>query len=108
DSKYVMRITHNTTQCPDHSRRQISGGRCAAGPSRGVHETGCCANCHHSWKSGRGHAFAMHLRWYIDAGRNAGAKHDSVTKPDTILVVGGQPGPDLWKVSKGDHAPWIL
>ncbi len=27
---------------------------------------------------------------------------------DTILVTGEQPGPGLWKVSKGDHTLWIL
>lgn len=27
---------------------------------------------------------------------------------DTILITGEQPGPGLWKVSKGDHVLWIL
>ncbi len=27
---------------------------------------------------------------------------------ETILVVGEQPGPGLWKVSRGDHVLWIL
>ena len=27
---------------------------------------------------------------------------------DTIVVAGRQPGPGLWKVSKGDHVLWIL
>lgn len=27
---------------------------------------------------------------------------------ETVLVTGEQPGPGLWKVSKGDHALWIL
>jgi hypothetical protein len=27
---------------------------------------------------------------------------------ETILVTGDQPGPGLWKVSKGDHVLWIL
>ena len=27
---------------------------------------------------------------------------------DTIVVAGRQPGPGLWKVSKGDHVMWIL
>ncbi|MBO9664111.1 TraB/GumN family protein [Dokdonella sp.] len=27
---------------------------------------------------------------------------------DTVLVTGEQPGPGLWKVSKGDHVLWIL
>ncbi len=27
---------------------------------------------------------------------------------DTIVVTGAQPGPGMWKVSKGDHVLWIL
>jgi len=27
---------------------------------------------------------------------------------DTVLVTGEQPGPGLWKVSKGDHVMWVL
>jgi hypothetical protein len=27
---------------------------------------------------------------------------------ETILVLGEQPGPGLWKVSKGDHVMWVL
>jgi hypothetical protein len=27
---------------------------------------------------------------------------------DTVVVTGSQPGPGLWKVSKGDHVLWIL
>lgn len=27
---------------------------------------------------------------------------------DTVLVTGTQPGPGMWKVSKGDHVLWIL
>ncbi len=27
---------------------------------------------------------------------------------ETVLVTGEQPGPGLWKVSKGDHVLWIL
>lgn len=30
------------------------------------------------------------------------------TTLDTIVVAGRQPGPGLWKVSKGDHVMWIL
>jgi TraB/PrgY/gumN family len=30
------------------------------------------------------------------------------TTLDTVLVTGEQPGPGLWKVSKGDHVLWIL
>lgn len=31
-----------------------------------------------------------------------------VTRLDTVLVTGEQPGPGLWKVSRGDHVLWIL
>jgi hypothetical protein len=27
---------------------------------------------------------------------------------DTVLVLGEQPGPGLWKVSKGDNVMWVL
>src|SRR5262245_41645988 len=27
---------------------------------------------------------------------------------DAVVVTGEQPGPGLWKVSKGDHVLWIL
>ena len=30
------------------------------------------------------------------------------TTLDTVLVTGEQPGPGLWKVSRGDHVMWIL
>lgn len=30
------------------------------------------------------------------------------TTLDTVLVTGEQPGPGLWKVSRGDHVLWIL
>ncbi len=29
-------------------------------------------------------------------------------EPETLLVVGEQPGPGMWKVSKGDHVLWII
>jgi hypothetical protein len=32
----------------------------------------------------------------------------ATTTLDTVLVTGEQPGPGLWKVSKGDHVLWIL
>ena len=35
------------------------------------------------------------------------APHETTTL-DTVLVTGEQPGPGLWKVSKGDHVLWIL
>ncbi len=35
------------------------------------------------------------------------APSDAVSM-DTIVVAGAQPGPGLWKVSKGDHVLWVL
>lgn len=32
----------------------------------------------------------------------------ATTTLETVLVTGEQPGPGLWKVSKGDHVLWIL
>ncbi|GAA0723342.1 TraB/GumN family protein [Dokdonella soli] len=32
----------------------------------------------------------------------------SVTQLDTLVVSGVQPGPGMWKVSKGDHVLWVL
>jgi uncharacterized protein YbaP (TraB family) len=36
------------------------------------------------------------------------ASPQDATTLDTVLVTGEQPGPGLWKVSKGDHVLWIL
>lgn len=36
------------------------------------------------------------------------ANTDKVIDLDTVVVTGSQPGPGLWKVSKGDHTLWIL
>lgn len=33
---------------------------------------------------------------------------DQVINLDTVVVTGAQPGPGMWKVSKGDHTLWIL
>ena len=33
---------------------------------------------------------------------------DKVVDLGTVVVTGSQPGPGLWKVSRGDHALWIL
>ncbi len=38
---------------------------------------------------------------------NATPSADATTL-DTVMVTGEQPGPGLWKVSRGDHALWIL
>ncbi len=36
------------------------------------------------------------------------ATHTPVGVPEEVLVVGEQPGPGLWKVTKGSHTVWIL
>ena len=41
------------------------------------------------------------------ADEKAASPQDTTTL-DTVLVTGEQPGPGLWKVSKGDHVLWIL
>src|SRR5689334_11336765 len=33
---------------------------------------------------------------------------ESAPELDTFVVSGEQPGPGLWKVSKGDHVMWVL
>src|SRR5262245_33650655 len=33
---------------------------------------------------------------------------ESKTELETFVVSGEQPGPGLWKVSKGDHVMWVL
>ena len=33
---------------------------------------------------------------------------DGVLELDTMVVTGAQPGPGMWKVSKGDHTLWVL
>ena len=36
------------------------------------------------------------------------SEHTGVRDLDTVVVRGVQPGPGLWKVSKGDHVMWVL
>jgi hypothetical protein len=36
------------------------------------------------------------------------AAAEQLVELDTALVIGEQPGPGLWKVSKGDHVMWVL
>jgi TraB/PrgY/gumN family len=43
-----------------------------------------------------------------DNGPAASAPVAPTTTLETVLVTGEQPGPGLWKVSKGDHVLWIL
>ncbi|HYM86653.1 MAG TPA: TraB/GumN family protein [Pseudoxanthomonas sp.] len=33
---------------------------------------------------------------------------ESVLEMDTMVVTGAQPGPGMWKVSRGDHSLWVL
>ncbi|MEO6079476.1 MAG: TraB/GumN family protein [Steroidobacteraceae bacterium] len=33
---------------------------------------------------------------------------ENLDELETVLVIGEQPGPGLWKVSKGDHVMWVL
>lgn len=42
------------------------------------------------------------------AGDDAAPPPATTTTLDTVLVTGEQPGPGLWKVSRGDHVLWIL
>ena len=38
----------------------------------------------------------------------AEAVADNLDELETVLIVGEQPEPGLWKVSKGDHVMWVL
>ena len=33
---------------------------------------------------------------------------EGVLELETMVVTGAQPGPGMWKVSKGDHSLWVL
>jgi hypothetical protein len=33
---------------------------------------------------------------------------ETLQELETVLIIGEQPGPGLWKVSKGDHVLWVL
>lgn len=44
---------------------------------------------------------------FAQSGQQA-ATADTVVQLDTVSVTGIQPGPGLWKVSKGEHVLWIL
>ena len=63
----------------------------------------------------------MHNRWLkiawlllvcsavaVNAGAPAAARVDTEPPLEEILVVGEQPGPAMWRVSKGDHTLWIF
>ena len=51
---------------------------------------------------------ALALAQAPEAAHSAAAASQQTTTLDTVLVTGEQPGPGLWKVSKGDHVLWIL
>lgn len=52
-------------------------------------------------------AMALLLTVSVSAQEPPTAPQEATTL-DTVLVTGEQPGPGLWKVSKGDHVLWIL
>lgn len=37
-----------------------------------------------------------------------GAPHAGIINLDSVTVTGAQPGPGLWRISRGDHELWIL
>ncbi|MGQ4661373.1 TraB/GumN family protein [Lysobacter sp. F6437] len=38
----------------------------------------------------------------------AGTERDAIRDLDVVMVTGVQPGPRMWKVSRGDHEMWVL
>ncbi|WP_157994471.1 TraB/GumN family protein [Peristeroidobacter agariperforans] len=58
--------------------------------------------------------YSIVLAWLLQAAlfdAHASGTDDSSTPvgvPEEVLVLGEQPGPGLWKVSKGSHTLWIL
>lgn len=42
------------------------------------------------------------------SGRAAGAGAGGILDLDTVMVTGVQPGPGMWKVSRGGHVMWVL
>lgn len=44
----------------------------------------------------------------VDSPATTGEASDTIPTLDTMMVTGEQPGPGLWKVSKGDNVLWIL
>ena len=44
----------------------------------------------------------------LQAGAATPSPPDDVRDLPTLVVTGAQPGPGLWKVSKGDHVLWVL
>lgn len=52
--------------------------------------------------------FASAVAWSACSIATEPAQAPGAASLDTIVVTGEQPGPGLWKVSKGDHAMWVL
>lgn len=56
--------------------------------------------------------FLWSMAWMLCAVGAASAQTPEPTAPmpemETVVVTGEQPGPGLWKVSKGDHVLWVL
>lgn len=57
----------------------------------------------------------MRIRWILivtlcslSTGAVVAQQAEEPPELDTVLVIGEQPGPGLWKVSKGDHVLWVL
>ncbi|WP_144898678.1 TraB/GumN family protein [Luteimonas cucumeris] len=44
----------------------------------------------------------------VRAEPEAKPRDPSIVELDTMVVSGAQPGPGMWRVSKGDHVLWIL
>src|SRR5690348_2085441 len=108
-----------TTSCSVGSRPVGSVSRTAAAQQYVNQSAGCLScngrrparACHQTGASMRvaiigflmGPAMAVHA---------ANIPEPAVSGPEatlqTVLVRGSQPGPGLWRVSKGDHTLWIL
>lgn len=52
--------------------------------------------------------FAWLLHAPLLGAQEVGSGLRAVSVPEEVLVIGEQPGPGLWKVSKGSHTLWIL
>ena len=46
--------------------------------------------------------------WMLLPGLLQAAETEPAPVLDTVVVTGEQPGPGLWKISKGDHVLWVL
>jgi len=48
------------------------------------------------------------LAWNVHAAAGEPVATPDTSSLETIVVTGEQPGPGLWKVSKGEHVMWVL